>query len=92
MTLRTALLEHGKARRQRHADLILAILAAREEGRFGADMWHLSGVPSGAMYVALARLEREGLVTSGWADDHAGRTRRLYRITPAGRISAAGLG
>jgi DNA-binding PadR family transcriptional regulator len=78
-----------QSRRQRHADLILAILAAREAGRFGADMWRLSGVPSGAMYVALAHLEREGLVTSGWAEDHAGRRRRLYRITPAGRLAAA---
>ena len=31
-----------ESRRQRHADLLLAILAAREEGRFGADMWRLS--------------------------------------------------
>jgi DNA-binding PadR family transcriptional regulator len=78
-----------QSRRQRHADLILAILAAREEGRFGYDMWRQSGIPSGAMYVALGHLEREGLVTTGWAEDDAGRTRRLYRITPEGRLAAA---
>ena len=77
------------ARRQRHMDLLLAILAAREEGRFGADMWRLSGVPSGAMYVALAHLEREGLVVSSWAEGTNPR-RRLYQITPAGRLAAAG--
>ncbi len=78
-----------QSRRQRHMDLLLAILAAREEGRFGADMWRLSGIPSGAMYVALARLEREGLVVSSWAEWTSPR-RRLYRITPAGRLAAAG--
>lgn len=77
-----------RSRRKRHEELLLALLAAKPSGRFGVDMWHLAGIGSGAMYVALARLEREGLVTSSWAED-TDPQRRLYRITPQGRIAAA---
>jgi transcriptional regulator len=42
----------------------------------------------GAVYPALHRLEREGLVRSRWAADR-GRRRRIYRITPAGREGLA---
>jgi PadR family transcriptional regulator PadR len=42
----------------------------------------------GAVYPALHRLEREGLVKSRWAADR-GRRRRVYRITPAGREGLA---
>lgn len=42
----------------------------------------------GAVYPALHRLEREGLVRSRWAADR-GRRRRVYRLTPAGREGLA---
>lgn len=38
----------------------------------------------GSLYPALHRLEAEGLVASSW-DDEAGRRRRLYSLTPAGK-------
>ena len=69
-----------ESRRQRHADLLLAILAAKPSGRFGYEMWKLSGIRSAPMYAALDRLEREGLVESGWAE-WTDPQRRLYRIT-----------
>jgi DNA-binding PadR family transcriptional regulator len=42
----------------------------------------------GAVYPALHRLERDGLVRSRWAVTR-GRRRRVYRITPAGREGLA---
>jgi len=40
-------------------------------------------MPEGTVYPTLHRLERVGLVTSGWADV-GGRRRRLYQLTGAG--------
>jgi len=40
-------------------------------------------IPEGTVYPALHRLERVGLVTSGWADI-GGRRRRVYQLTGAG--------
>jgi PadR family transcriptional regulator, regulatory protein PadR len=50
----------------------------------------------GTLYKALARLERAGLLASCWEDPALagaeGRPRRrLYRVTPAGARSAAGV-
>jgi PadR family transcriptional regulator len=42
----------------------------------------------GAVYPALHRLERDGLVRSRWAATGR-RRRRVYRITPAGREGLA---
>jgi PadR family transcriptional regulator, regulatory protein PadR len=44
-------------------------------------------VPEGTLYPALHRLERGGLVTSGWSADD-GRRRRVYRLTSSGRRAA----
>jgi PadR family transcriptional regulator, regulatory protein PadR len=41
-------------------------------------------VPEGSLYPALHRLERGGLVASAWSDG-AGRRRRVYRLSAAGR-------
>lgn len=41
-------------------------------------------LPEGTVYPALHRLEREGLVSSGWSDE-AARRRRVYTLTPDGR-------
>src|SRR4051794_20612081 len=40
----------------------------------------------GSVYPALHRLERRGLLTSEWHSE-AGRRRRIYAVTPAGRIA-----
>lgn len=41
-------------------------------------------LPEGTVYPALHRLERTGLVASEWSDG-AGRRRRVYALTSAGR-------
>jgi PadR family transcriptional regulator PadR len=46
------------------------------------------GVPEGSLYPALHRLERGGLVESSWSSG-AGRRRRVYRLTAAGRRAAS---
>ncbi len=39
----------------------------------------------GTIYPLLARLRRDGMVTTTWRESAAGPPRRYYRITPAGR-------
>ena len=56
---------------------------------FGLDVMEITGLPSGTVYPALRRLERDGLVTSHWEPEHeatrAGRpARRYYEVTPEG--------
>ena len=43
------------------------------------------GRSHGSLYPALQRLERDGLITSKWADDRRGREMKFYRLTPDGR-------
>lgn len=42
-------------------------------------------VTLGALYPALQRLERTGLVTAEWSVSENNRKARYYRLTPAGR-------
>ena len=42
-------------------------------------------VEEGALYPALHRLEREGLLESQWGASEHNRRARFYRLTPAGR-------
>jgi DNA-binding PadR family transcriptional regulator len=74
-----------------HLDaLLLAVLD--DEPRHGyaviEALHHRSGgalaLPTGTVYPALRRLERAGLVESSWSTV-AGRDRRTYRLTAAGR-------
>ena len=41
-------------------------------------------IPQGSLYPALHRLERRGLIKSGWTTAE-GRRRRVYRLTARGR-------
>lgn len=60
-------------------------VAVRSEGGFS--------VPPGVLYPLLARLEKDGLITSSWEEvksersdgDGPGRRRKWYRLTPRGR-------
>lgn len=57
--------------------------------RYGFDVMDRTGLPSGTVYPALSRLERDGLVRSQWEDlekAHGDRRppRRYYRITTHG--------
>jgi len=59
-----------------HGYAILQELRLRSDGAFD--------LPEGTIYPALHRLERGGLLTSGWSTT-AGRRRRVYRLTRRGR-------
>jgi PadR family transcriptional regulator, regulatory protein PadR len=45
-------------------------------------------LPEGTIYPALHRLERAGLLQSGWSTA-SGRRRRVYRLTGRGKRAAA---
>lgn len=46
-------------------------------------------LPTGTVYPALRRLEQAGLIRGAW-DTAAGRARRTYKLTAAGRRALAG--
>src|SRR6188472_4048194 len=61
---------------------------------YGFDIIDQTGLPSGTVYPALSRLERDGLLKSAWEDEreaHAeGRpARRYYKLTAPGVRSLA---
>jgi PadR family transcriptional regulator, regulatory protein PadR len=68
----------------------LTVLQAVSNGfEYGFDIIDSTGLPSGTVYPALSRLERDGYVRSAWEDEsHAHRegrpARRYYRITAPG--------
>ena len=56
---------------------------------YGFDIIDRTGLPSGTVYPALSRLERDGYVKSSWEDERRahkdGRpARRYYRVTASG--------
>jgi len=56
---------------------------------YGFDIIDQTGLPSGTVYPALSRLERDGLVRSAWEDEAAAHAegrpaRRYYRVTAPG--------
>lgn len=69
---------------------VLSVLQAiADEHQYGFDIIDISGLPSGTVYPALSRLERDGYVRSAWEDEtrahREGRpARRYYRITAPG--------
>jgi PadR family transcriptional regulator PadR len=78
----------GSVRMTQVTALVLRAVAAGH--RYGFDVMEACALPSGTVYPALRRLERAGLLRSGWeraADAHAeGRPRRrTYALTPPGR-------
>jgi PadR family transcriptional regulator PadR len=68
----------------------VSVLQAIANGyHYGFDVIDQTGLPSGTVYPALSRLERDGLVRSSWEDEAAahgeGRpARRYYRVTAPG--------
>lgn len=72
-----------------------SVLQAIADGSaYGFDIIERTGLPSGTVYPALSRLERDGYARSAWEEDalaHAdGRpARRYYRITAPGRRALA---
>src|SRR4051812_42166728 len=60
--------------------------------RYGLDLMHATGCPSGTIYPILARLQRVGWLTAHWEEIDpavAGRpARRWYRLSPDGVTTA----
>jgi DNA-binding PadR family transcriptional regulator len=69
---------------------MVAVLQALTAGaRHGFDVINVTGLPSGTVYPALARLEHDGLVESRWEDHKVAQKekrppRRYYEVTTAG--------
>jgi PadR family transcriptional regulator PadR len=60
---------------------------------FGLDVMQATGLPSGTVYPALRRLERDGLVESKWEPEEEATAkqrpaRRYYEVTQEGRVAA----
>jgi PadR family transcriptional regulator PadR len=60
--------------------------------RYGFDVMEVTGLPSGTVYPALRRLERDGLIAARWEDEAAAfaeqrPARRYYRVTRSGKQS-----
>jgi PadR family transcriptional regulator PadR len=77
---------------------LLDVLRALAAGfRYGFDLIDATGLPGGTVYPALARLERDGLVSSRWEDQRIAHRdkrppRRYYEVTTAGeRALRAGI-
>ncbi len=70
---------------------VAIILKALSLGyQFGFDIMEVTGLPSGTVYPALRRLERDGLVSSSWeAEEQAVKeqrpARRYYTLSKQGR-------
>ena len=73
----------------------MGVLQAVANGfEYGFDIIDATGLPSGTVYPALGRLERDGLVRSAWEDERKahreGRpARRYYRVTAPGTKALA---
>lgn len=70
----------------------LVLRAVAGGRRYGFDVMEACSLPSGTVYPALRRLERSGLLRSGWEDERAAHAegrprRRTYALTPAGRAA-----
>ncbi|MGH9312805.1 MAG: PadR family transcriptional regulator [Vicinamibacterales bacterium] len=68
----------------------VSVLHAVARGyKYGFDVIDATGLPSGTVYPALSRLERDGYLRSDWEDEQAARAdkrppRRYYRMTAPG--------
>jgi len=71
--------------------LILTTLSRGANHGYGVARWlrqrsaDAFQVEEGALYPALRRLERRGLVASSWDTTETGREAKFYRLTPEGR-------
>jgi PadR family transcriptional regulator, regulatory protein PadR len=78
-------------RRRSLGNVQIQILEAVARGvGHGFDLMDETGLPSGTVYPALSRLERDGLVSSRWENARIAQKekrppRRYYELTTAGR-------
>jgi PadR family transcriptional regulator PadR len=73
-------------------DVLSAMLADPYQEWYGLELANASGLKTGTIYPALARLEHAGWVSSYWEDVDPGTVgrpkRRLYRLTGEGADAA----
>lgn len=71
------------------------ILQAIDAGyKYGFSIMEVTGLPSGTVYPAMRRLERDDLIRSKWeaqkiADLDQRPPRKYYRLTPTGKTTLA---
>ena len=80
--------------RQLSVTAVCVLQAVADGYEYGFDVIDRTGLPSGTVYPALSRLERDGYLRSAWEDEaeaHAeGRpARRYYRMTAPGTRALA---
>ena len=79
------------AKRRSLSMTAMAVLRAiAAEYRYGFDIMDVTGLPSGTIYPALSRLERDGLLQFSWeavdiAHEEKRPPRKYYEVTKAGR-------
>jgi PadR family transcriptional regulator PadR len=90
--IRTVALTANWQEQLRRGTLDMAVLLSVVSGpRYGLQIIkHLEAftdlvLTEGTIYPLLARLAREGLLTSYWVSDEAPHPRKYYRLTPRGR-------
>lgn len=75
------------------AAVLTVFLTEPDSPRYGLELMHATGQPSGTLYPILTRLQQAGWVEAEWESADAsemGRPpRRYYRLTPDG-VAAAG--
>jgi DNA-binding PadR family transcriptional regulator len=62
---------------------------------YGFSIMEMTGLPSGTVYPAMRRLERDELISSRWerqsiADAEQRPARKYYKLTAAGRVTLEG--
>ena len=70
---------------------VAMLVALRDGARYGLEIMECAGLPSGTVYPALSRMEERGLIAGQWTDPEAGRPRKEYALTEAGRTYRAEL-
>jgi len=80
----------GEAKLSHSAAIILHAIAAGCD--YGLRVMEMTGLPSGTIYPALRRLERDGLIRSQWerqaiAVAEQRPSRKYYRLTRAGQTT-----
>ena len=80
----------GEAKLSHTAAMILQVISAGYG--YGFSVMEVTGLPSGTVYPAMRRLERDGLILSQWekqsiADAEQRPPRKYYRLTALGKAT-----
>jgi DNA-binding PadR family transcriptional regulator len=80
----------GEAKLSHTAAMILQAVSAGHV--YGFSIMERTGLPSGTVYPAMRRLERDGLIRSSWeqqaiADAEQRPPRKYYKLTRTGKIT-----